>query len=247
MYMTINGTSVPIRGETTVLEVAKREGIWIPTLCHHPGLAPYGACRLCTVEVTAGGKPGLTASCTLPVMDGLVVLTDSPRVLEVRKMLVQLLLAGAPEAPAVRELAGRLGVNKALFPLVAAGDQFPGCILCGLCVRVCENIGVGAIGFAFRGSSRKVTPPFGKPAAACAGCQACANVCPTGAVKFRRSEGRLLGEPWQADLMMANCAPCGQPTVPEPLVEYANRKAGSPVGEHLCPSCRRHKAAEGMV
>ncbi|NPV30046.1 MAG: 2Fe-2S iron-sulfur cluster binding domain-containing protein [Firmicutes bacterium] len=242
MMLTLNGKPFPINGAATVLEVAQREGIWIPTLCHHPGLPPYGACRLCIVEVKAGGRPGLTASCTLPAADGLVVETDSPRVQEVRRMLVRLLLALTPDAPVVQELAGRLGVRESGFR--PAGET--GCTLCGLCVRTCEKIGACAIGFAFRGARRRVTPPFGRPAAECLGCRACAQVCPTGEVKFSESGSRLFGENWQVELEMAGCASCGKPFIPRPLFEHLKTAAGLE-GEGLCPTCRQKKISTTLA
>ncbi len=111
MYIIINGKQCEIRDENTVLEVAQREGIYIPTLCHHPALEPYGACRLCLVEVKAGGRPGLTASCALPVSKGLEIETDSPRVNHVRSIVMKLIMASCPDVPAVLELAHKLGVT----------------------------------------------------------------------------------------------------------------------------------------
>ncbi|HHW41192.1 MAG TPA: 4Fe-4S dicluster domain-containing protein [Syntrophomonadaceae bacterium] len=243
MEITLNGKSVPVQGEATVLEVARREGIWIPTLCHHPGLPPYGACRLCIVEVKAGGRQGLTASCTLPPAEGLVVETDSPRVRERRKVLVQLLLAVVRDAPEIRELARRLGVEKAPFK---PPEEKRECILCGLCVRVCETAGNSAIGFAFRGSQRRVSPPFGKAAADCIGCRACAKVCPTGAVRFEQAGDRLTGEPWQADLQVARCTSCGRPLAARLLLDFARKKVVCSDFEGLCPACRRRKVARSV-
>ncbi|MDN5365145.1 MAG: bidirectional [NiFe] hydrogenase diaphorase subunit [Thermacetogenium sp.] len=247
MMITINGREFPARDGETVLEVARREGIWIPTLCHHEGLNPYGSCRICVVEVTAGGRPGLTASCTLPVSDGLVVETDSERVRQCRQVLVRLLLAMAPNAPVVRELAEKLGVTDTPFKRLGADKD--GCILCGLCVRTCEQVGAYAIGFAFRGVRRRITPPFGKQAAACMGCRACEQVCPTGTVKFTESGDRLFGDTWQAELQVVRCPECGAPVGAQPLfVHVRDRLDNTGIAvENLCPICRRKKLAGEMA
>ncbi|HAA90525.1 MAG: 2Fe-2S iron-sulfur cluster domain with dehydrogenase [Thermoanaerobacterales bacterium 50_218] len=245
-FVTINGRSVPIKGAKTVLEIARREGIWIPTLCNHPGLPPYGACRLCLVEVKAGAKPGLAASCTLPATDGLVVETDTPRVQRTRKILIKLLLERAPEAEVVKDLAKKLGVVPPAEQVAA--PETTRCILCGLCVRACESIGSSAIGFAFRGSRRKVMPPFGKPALECLGCQACVQVCPTGEVVFTISGNRLQGEPWRSEVELKECASCGRLFAPRPLVEHLKERFGFDfAGEELCPECRRQAMAAKLA
>lgn len=118
--------------------------------------------------------------------------------------------------------------------------------LCGLCVRVCETTGNSAIGFAFRGPQRRVTPPFGKVAADCIGCRACANICPTGAIRFEQAGDRLAGEPWQADLQMARCASCGRPLAARSLLDFARGKVRPVSDEELCPACRRRRAVSAV-
>ena len=162
--------------EMTVLEAAESVGIRIPTLCHRAGLEPYGACRLCTVEITDGDRTTLQASCCCPVKDGLVVRTDAPAVIEGRKLLFQLLLARCSEVPAIRDLAEEWGVSDTPF-----APKAEDCVLCGLCVRACaELVGAEAIAFSGRGTSRQVSTPFGFPSDACLACGACTYVCPTG-------------------------------------------------------------------
>lgn len=172
----IDGQRVQASPGTTVLEAAQSIGIELPTLCHREGIEPYGACRLCTVEITDGDRTTLQASCCYPVKDGLVVRTDTPEVLDGRKLLLQLLLARCPEVPAIRNLAGQWGVSET--PFTSKGQE---CVLCGLCVRACaELVGPEAIGFTGRGTSRHVGTPFDFPSAACLACGACTYVCPTG-------------------------------------------------------------------
>ena len=172
----IDGRSVNAEEGKTILEVARGLGIEIPTLCHYQAVSPYGACRICLVEIADQRGSRLTASCCYPVQDGLEVKTASPRVLETRKVMVELLLARCPDVPKLRALAGELG---AVQPEIQENED---CILCGLCVRVCEELmGVAAINFVGRGPTRKVSTPFKEFSETCIRCGACAFVCPTGA------------------------------------------------------------------
>jgi len=176
----IDGQTVQADPGMTVLEAAESAGIRVPTLCHHEGIEPYGACRLCTVEITDSDRTTLQASCCYPVKEGLVVRTDTPAVVEGRKLLLQLLLARCSEVPAIRELAEEWGVHDT--PFAPKGED---CVLCGLCVRACvELMGAEAIAFSGRGTSRKVTTPFDFPSDVCLACGACTYVCPTGHVQM---------------------------------------------------------------
>lgn len=240
MYIIINGKKCEVRNEKTVLEVAQREDIYIPTLCHHPALEPYGACRLCLVEVKAGGRPGLTASCTLPVSNGLEIETDSPRVDHVRSIVMKLIMAACPDVPAVLELAYKLGVTDTPYE---KADVPNSCVLCGICVRICKKVGTSAIGFAFRGSNRRVCGPFDKTPDVCLGCRACENVCPVGLIKFTEQDGVLVGEPFKSSVAMAVCSHCGRPFAGAPLVSKLKREFG--IDLDLCPDCQ--KAKEGAL
>ncbi len=187
--MTINGQAVEAEEGKTILEAARGLGIEIPTLCYYRAVSPYGACRVCLVEITDERGSRLTASCSYPVQDGLEINTASERVLEARKVIVELLLARCPESPKLRELAAELGVEEPEAELKEDED----CILCGLCARVChELMGVGAINFVGRGPTREVTTPFDEISHICLTCGACAFVCPTGAraVQLEKIAGR---------------------------------------------------------
>jgi bidirectional [NiFe] hydrogenase diaphorase subunit len=179
----IDGREVKAREGMTLLEAARSVGIYVPTLCYHPELRPYGACRLCTVEVGQQGRVRLQASCTTPAENGMGVKTASERVLQGRRMIIELLLARAPDAPVLRELATRFGAREGR--LAPKNEK---CILCGQCVAVCaEIVGVAAIGFAGRGVTRRVTTPFESPSLTCLACGACTFVCPTGAIDMERT------------------------------------------------------------
>jgi len=178
--LTIDGQEVEIEKGKYVLDAARALNIPIPTLCHHPALSPYGACRLCLVEVTDHGRTRIVTSCTYPVKDGLVVRTNTERVIYLRKGVMELLLARCSESKQIREMAEAMGVKGGR--LYHKKDD---CILCGLCVRVCRDvIGVGAIGFVNRGDRRVISTPFDKLSNVCMTCGACAFVCPTGAIKL---------------------------------------------------------------
>lgn len=178
--ITVDGERIEVEEGTTILEAAQKLGIEIPTLCHHPALEPFGACRLCTVEISYNGRSRLVTSCNYPIRWEIEVQTASEQVLEGRQLLAELILARCPDVPEVQELAARLGVSEARFEL---GDER--CYLCGLCVRTCEElIGQSAISFFGRGVDREVGPPFLEFSDACIACGACAFVCPTGAIKL---------------------------------------------------------------
>jgi len=185
--ITLNGKERDVEAGRTVLEAAREAGLDIPALCAHDELAPYGSCRLCIVEATERGRkrPKIVASCLYPVKEGLEVQTETERVRRYRRLLIELMLARTPDAPAVKELAAKYRVKKPRF--AALNDD---CVLCGKCVRVCaEVVGANAIGFAQRGINRRVESPFGKDISRCIACGACTYVCPTGAVQmeFKRT------------------------------------------------------------
>ncbi len=179
---TIDGQELEATEGQTILEVARRAGIPIPTLCYHPALEPYGACRLCTVEVRWGRRVALETACTYPVRDGIEVSTASDSVIAARRMILELMLARCPNVQVIQDLAREYGMVRSRFD---SEDPDENCILCGLCVRVCnELVGTGAINFSDRGIGREVGPPFMQKTRDCIGCGACALVCPTGAIQI---------------------------------------------------------------
>jgi bidirectional [NiFe] hydrogenase diaphorase subunit len=182
---TLDGNEYEVNEGTTILEVAREAGIKIPTLCHHEELSPYGACRLCLVEVTKRGWPSIQPACLYPAQEGLEVSTDSERVIKTRKIMLELYLARSPESETIRELAHEYGVRDTRFKLKETSD----CILCGLCVRACAEISQRhAISFAHRGSKRAIQTPFGELADLCVGCKACAFVCPTHTIQIDEAD-----------------------------------------------------------
>jgi len=184
----INGKSIQAEEDATILQAAQKTGVKIPTLCYHPVIEPYAACRVCMVEVALKDKRELLTSCNNRVQEGMDILTESDRVLRARRLNVEMLLARAPAAEPLREIAKDLGIETSRFPLTDPDEK---CILCGLCVRACEQIvGASAISFVERGTERRVSTPFGEESEACIGCTACAFFCPTGAITVEDKYGR---------------------------------------------------------
>ena len=174
--LVINDKEVKARRGITILEAAQSVGIDIPTLCYHKKLAPYGACRLCTVEIVNGQRSRLVTSCVYPVEDGLVVKTESEPVIKGRKMLLEMMWARAPGVQAIRDYGIRYGISRTKFEVKPTF-----CILCGLCVRYCAEVKKkNAIGFIGRGTEREVMFFPEIASEECRKCGECYSVCPTG-------------------------------------------------------------------
>ena len=206
--MVIDGQRVPFDGERNVLAVIRKAGIDIPTFCYYSDLSVHGACRMCIVEDVKTGK--IDASCSMQPRDGLVIRTNTARLLKYRKVIIELLLAahdcnctvcGKSGSCELQNLAFRYGVRNVRFE--DTREQLPEdtsspcivrnpnkCILCGDCVRMCDEIqGMSILDFVNRGSELRVTPAFNAPLAEtkCIGCGQCAAVCPTGAIRVKKS------------------------------------------------------------
>lgn len=174
--LNIDGKEVKAKEGMTILEAAKQAGIEIPALCYHEGLLPYGACRICSVEIERGGRTRVVASCCYPVEDGLKVKTNSDRIKKIRRIIIELLLPSCPTGP-ILSLAQQYGVEKSRF-----SSKRTDCILCGLCVRYCMEIKrENAITFVGRGTNREIFLVPEK-AGVCAICRECYNLCPGGKI-----------------------------------------------------------------
>ncbi|MBC8314298.1 MAG: (2Fe-2S)-binding protein [Bacteroidales bacterium] len=180
----INGLETTVEEGTTILEAAKFLGFPIPTLCHMEGLRSYGACRLCIVEIGEGTKTKIVSSCTYPVEEGLHVRTSSSRVMRARKMIIELLLASSPQSKTIQDIASEFNVKQQRFR-----QEHEDCILCGLCVRMCEEQMVAkAIGFRGRGENRSIGTPFDKQSEKCRLCGGCMYVCPVCSLRCTYTE-----------------------------------------------------------
>ena len=170
----LNGLEVQVEKGTTLLEAARFYGFPIPTLCYNEGLSPYGACRLCVVEIGEGPRAKLASSCTYPAEEGLKVRTASERVLKARRMVIELLLASCPQSKIIQDLASAHDVRRQRFK-----QEYEDCILCGLCVRMCEQqMMAKAIGFRGRGERRDIGTPFDIKSEECRLCGGCIYICP---------------------------------------------------------------------
>jgi heterodisulfide reductase subunit A len=180
--LTINGKKHEFDEGKTLLECIQDVGIKVPTLCSHKALMPYGACRLCLVEVIQRGRTTIQTSCTYPAGHRLEVKTDSERVKKSRKIMIELLLARCPDSKVIQNIAEEYGVKETRFT-----KRYEDCFLCGLCTRMCnERMGIAAIGFVNRGPHRKVCPPFDATSDICQTCGACAFICPTERIKLEK-------------------------------------------------------------
>jgi NADH dehydrogenase/NADH:ubiquinone oxidoreductase subunit G len=233
----LNGKPVRVEPGTTILAAAQANRVPIPTLCHHEIIAPYGACRLCLVEVTKNGRRELTTSCNYPITGPIEVETDTDKVRKARRMVLELLLARCPDSPRLNALAAEYGLTASRFEV-----HYDDCILCGLCERVCrEVVGANAITFAGRGVERVVMPPFDE-AEQCIGCGACVYVCPTNAIRIQEGEGKKIIDRWSRVLEVATCRECGMEMAPVFQLQYLQERYGldDEVVE-VCRDCRALK------
>ncbi len=230
----INGRKVKAKEGSTILENARELRLEIPTLCYHEDLSPFGACRLCAVEVKANGKWHVASSCNTVVENGMEIKTETDQVRESRKLAAELLYYKYPETEAVRAIAEKLGVD-----VYEEKGEDHDCILCGLCVRTCrEIVGVSALTFLDRGPGRDLDEPkIDFNPNSCIGCGSCAYVCPTGYVQMSSEEDKRMI--WNKIFNMVSCEVCGRFFAPEDQLRYISKTTGVPFEKlTTCLSCR---------
>jgi NADH dehydrogenase/NADH:ubiquinone oxidoreductase subunit G len=232
---TIDGRPVEGKEGGNVLEVALDAGFDIPRLCYHESVKPYGACRLCLVEVVRKGRARMTSACTYPVLEGIEVLTQTEKVKRARRMMIELILAMCPGDKLIQNMAKEMGVQQVRFK-----QEDKDCILCGLCARVCEEVvGASAIQFAFRGDRREMIPPFLGEAMNCIACGACVVACPVDVIKMKEEGDERTIIRWKRTLKMKQCKVCGNYFAPWFQLEKFKERAKLPEDFFdVCYTCR---------
>jgi NADH dehydrogenase/NADH:ubiquinone oxidoreductase subunit G len=244
----INGKTCKAHKGEMLLKIARRNGIAIPTLCHHEAVEPSGSCRLCLVEISKkswNGGTKLVTSCLYPAEEGLIVQTDSDTVRKMRRTLLDLLIARCPNSEVLQQLAMEYELDTPTYParLEAAANGLDNCMLCGLCVKICEAIGTSAIYTVNRGVAKIIDTPFHKVSATCMGCLACAENCPTRAIPFKESNG--IREIWGKSFAMLRCQECRTYTIPEDQKDFFTKKTGlKPDAFTLCDACKAKKTSQ---
>lgn len=242
MKIRIDGKEIEVTAGETILEVARREGIHIPTLCYHEAFGEQGICRLCIVEIKEEERTRLVASCTYPINSEIEVKTTTPEIERIRRNIIMLLYRRAPNSEYMKKLYEEYGRPGEVKPV----DPEESCILCRLCVRACEKLGANAISAVLRGTEKRIATPYDESSPDCIGCCSCAQVCPTGAIKITTMPGKY--EIWNKTFEMEKCEECGRPFIPQTLLDYMESKLGLELPkENLCPECRRKKTGRALA
>lgn len=220
----VDGKELKVDSSKTLLKALLDANFDIPHMCYTQEIKPFGACRLCLIEVEENGKRKIIASCAYPMTEGMVVFTDSERIQRNRKMVAELLLARCPDVKEIKKLAADLGVEDA--------DRFKkkeeGCILCGLCTRVCESVvGVSAISFVGRGPDKVVGTPFMDKSHECIGCGSCFYICPVNYIKMEDEENVRKFPQWKVEFEKVWCDRLGQ-KVPKKTLDHFTKIAKLP-------------------
>ena len=241
--LTMNGTQVDAAQGETLLAVARRNRIVIPTLCHHNALPGQGCCRVCIVEVREGGGDKVVVSCVYPVTRPAEVFTESDRIVRLRKVILSMLRDRAPQGERIEALCRSYKVPDSNRFSRQEGEK---CILCGLCVRACEALGTGAIAAVSRGVAKRIATPYDEPSADCIGCLSCAGVCPTRAIGFTQEGDRR--SIWGKHFALIPCERCGALFATAEEAAYARAKAGIGAADRvLCEKCRRAAIGDVMA
>ena len=225
-----------------VLDVAKRNGLTIPSLCRHPAIEPDGCCRLCIVEIFDKKKSFIAISCAYPIEGEIEVRTDTERVKRQREITLAFLHKRAPGSEVIKNMCSQYSVPE--FDRLKTENEPSKCILCGLCARVCSELGTGAITTVGRGADKTVDTPYKEPSAACIGCASCANVCPTEAIAVTDTEKTR--EIWHRMFEFEYCESCGAASYTKEAIAWAEKLSGAKQ-DGLCAECRKQAAAKQVM
>ncbi len=237
----INGKECMAEKGEFLIDIAKRNGITIPHLCHLESLRGLATCRICIVEAIENGKKRVVTSCIFPVMRDMAVETNTEDIKRMRRTLLSLLKAEAPENEMIESMIEDCGAGDySRFEMDYGND----CIMCGLCVKACEELGCNAISTINRGTIKKVAAPYEEPSVECIGCGSCAYVCPTGCIKME--EGSGIRKIWGKEFKLLKCGECGRYFITKEQYEYVNKKLDIPE-ELICENCKKRLTAKKMM
>ncbi|MCX5779954.1 MAG: 2Fe-2S iron-sulfur cluster-binding protein [Firmicutes bacterium] len=238
MKIIIDQQELEVNPGVTILEAARQHGIHIPTLCYHEAFGGQGMCRMCMVEVEKANSRQIVAACTYPIHAEIEVHTSTPAIEKGRRTIVSLLYRSAPNSEFMARLYREYNCVENRLEI----NTNERCILCRLCVRVCEEIGSSAISAVLRGTDKRIGTPFDEASAVCIGCAACANICPTGAIEvIQTPEKRTI---WNRTFEMVQCQSCDKGFATREQLDYIAERISMKEGEaNLCDGCRKKNLA----
>jgi NADH dehydrogenase/NADH:ubiquinone oxidoreductase subunit G len=245
IHILMDGRRIEASPDETLLTVAGRADIHIPTLCFHEALEQVGSCRLCLVEITRKSHPDkkeIVTSCEFPAEDGLVVETRSEAVRRQRQTILSLLAARCPEVVLLKKLADDEG-GLLDYRRFEGSDN---CIMCTLCTRTCAELGIEAITAVGRGSHKEIAPPFHGAAELCIGCGACHRICPTKCIEMKDTKDTR--SIWGREFRFLHCETCGAPTVTEDTAAFSQAKHKLDMTYYTtCATCKKNQIASKFL
>ena len=241
MNIIIDGKTCTCEKGEFILTVARRNGIPIPTLCHHDALAGQASCRLCIVEVEEKGKRKVVVSCVYPINSECEVFTNSEKIRKERGIILSFLRARAPESEEIKLLWEMYGAPSTERYVKVDNEK---CVMCGLCAKACAELSVGAISTVNRGVTKEIATPYHEPSSVCVGCGSCARICPTGAITLEETaDTRTI---WGKTFDLVKCSKCGAVIgTAEEIATAAERVGLEP--DTLCDDCRKEALAKVLA
>lgn len=216
----IDGKDYQCEKGEILLQVAKRNGIYIPTLCAHEALQEVASCRLCICEVVIKGRSQVVVSCVYPIEQECEIFTHNEKIDRERGVILMLLKLRAPESKEIQELCEKYHAPE-ISRLKPIDNEK--CIMCGKCALVCKELGASAISTINRGTLKKISTPYDEPNKTCIGCLSCATVCPTSAIEFESDDKHR--KIWGKEFKLVYCKDCGKPIGTIEEVAFAKEKA----------------------